>query len=204
MIVADAGGTSRSGPHGAAQVAIGDDARSISTPASSTTPRQPKRLAVISSSAARASSSRPGSERHRRGRVHAGQLLIHQAQPKPQPAAGMEARGSRPEVKPRRLSNATASASPSAICIVVLVVGASPIGQASGAGGKQQDDVGGAGECGIGVGGDADQLQMPKRPAWATRSASSARLARSWTGQAPRHWRHDHAQIAVRGFGSDG
>jgi hypothetical protein len=36
-------------------------------------------------------------------------------------------------VKPRRVSNATASASPKAICMVVDVVGARPIGQASAA-----------------------------------------------------------------------
>ena len=107
--------------------------------------------------------------------------------------------GNRPAVKPRRVSSATARASPSAICIVVLVVGASPIGQASGAVGSSS----------------------ATSAAWAR--AESARAVTATSGRAKRReWRDEigefrgfsgvgegqdgvsgdqHPEIAVGGFG---
>ena len=60
-------------------------------------------------------------------------------------------------VKPRLSSSATASASPSAACISVEVVGARLCGQASRACGNSEHDVGGRAERAVGGGGDRDE-----------------------------------------------
>ena len=90
------------------------------------------------------------------------------------PAGRRDGTGGNPTaVKPRRVSSATASASPSAICIVVLVVGASPIGQASAAGGSSSATSAACASVEPGRAVIATSGR-PKRRACATRSASSA------------------------------
>ena len=103
-----------------------------SRPSASATPTQPKRFSVITSRASRigVSAATSGSS----------PAAVHQVADGAQHGARAcrrdGRRGSPAAVKPRRSSRATASASPSAICRVVEVVGALTSSVASGASGS--------------------------------------------------------------------
>ena len=91
-------------------------------------------------------------------------------------------------VKPRLSSSATASASPSAACISVEVVGARLCGQASRACGSTQHDVGGARERAVGGRRDGDEPDA-EAPRIVGEVLELGGLARP--GQ-----RHDHVVLA--------
>ena len=140
----------------------------ISLPAASTTPRQPKRFSVISSSARSIGVSggasgiaSPSCIRSRTRRSRA---------PSRPPGWNWWKSAA---VKPRRVSSATASASPSAICMVVEVVGARPIGQASAAAGSVSATSAASASVDPARAVIATSGR-PKRRECATRSASSA------------------------------
>ena len=102
-------------------------------------------------------------------------------------------------MKPRRVSSATASASPSAICIVVLVVGARPIGQASAAAGSSS-----ATSAACASVSSARAVIADQRQAEAARMRDQVGQLRGLAGVGQRQHRiarHDHAEIAVRGLG---
>ena len=162
-----------------------------SAPPVSTTPRQPKRFSVISTSARSigvpASASGTASPSCIRSRTRRSRAPSRPPGWKPWKSAS---------VKPRRFSIATASASPRAICMVVDVVGARPIGQASAAGGSS--NVTSAARA------SADPARAviatsfsPKRRAWATRSASST-VSPEFDNASTGVPRQDHPKVAVR------
>ena len=120
------------GAHGAAQIAVGDDA---DQPARRHRPRRGSRSASRSSAAARGPSAVSGGASGIASPVCIRSRTRRSRAPSRPPGWNWRKSAA---VKPRRVSSATASASPSAICMVVEVVGARPIGQASARGRQQQ------------------------------------------------------------------
>ena len=134
---------------------------------SSTMPRQPKRFAVIATSAAsmRVSGGANG--------ISSPECIRSRTRDRRAPSRppGWKTRKSAGP-KPRRVSSATASASSSASCMVVEVVGARPSGHASGAGGSSST-WSAARASALSARPVIATSGRPKRRACATRSASS-------------------------------
>ncbi len=181
------------GAHGAAQVAIGDDA---DQPAGRHRRRRGSRSASRSSAAARGPSACRGGASGTASPVCIRSRTRRRRVPSRPPGWIWWKSAA---VKPRRVSSATASASPSAICMVVEVVGARPIGQASAAAGRVRATSAARGQRRAGARGDRHQRQAEAARV-RDQVGQFGGLARIGQRQ-HRVARHDHAQVAVRGLG---
>ena len=180
--------------HGAAQVAVGEDAEPACRP------RRARRPCPCRRASSPAAPSVPASSRRPRGTSVAGRMTsptwVSSLRPSAPPGCE-RAKSSAP--KPRASSSATASASPSASAAVVLAVGARLSGQASSSTRASRCDVGLARQRGIGVAGDGDQLAAL---ALDQRHDGQQFVVLAGVGKRDQHVvARDHAQVAMHGFG---